>query len=142
MLNFFHAKYLLKYSFLIMQQFNFIIFVFFKIVLQNDGENQISCFLAVCLTPVRLVHPASSSKTVVLLSFRQSFSLSHFRLLLTHAEGAREKKNKDMTVFRTSCNRDVSYRPLARSLAPLTHSLAPRYSLHCAHSFARLLTSP
>ena len=31
MLNFFHAKYLLKYSFLIMQQFNFIIFLFFKL---------------------------------------------------------------------------------------------------------------
>ena len=30
MLNFFHAKYLLKYSFLMMQQFNFIIFMFFK----------------------------------------------------------------------------------------------------------------
>ena len=31
MLNFFHAKYLLKYSFLIMQQFDFIIFLFYKL---------------------------------------------------------------------------------------------------------------
>ena len=31
MLNFFHAKYLLKYSFLLIQQLNFIIFLFFKL---------------------------------------------------------------------------------------------------------------
>ena len=30
-LNFFHAKYLLKYSFLLIQQFNFIIFLFFEL---------------------------------------------------------------------------------------------------------------
>ena len=42
-------------------------------------------------------------------------------------------------------NRDVSTeplaRPFARSLAPLTRSLAPDCSLCCAHSFAHSLTS-
>ena len=34
MLNFFHAKYLLKYSFLMIQQFEFIIFLYSKLLLK------------------------------------------------------------------------------------------------------------
>ena len=40
MLNFFHAKNLLKYSFLIMQQFNFIIFLFFKFFFNMEGKTK------------------------------------------------------------------------------------------------------
>ena len=49
MLNFFHAKYLLKYSFLSIQQFNFIIFLlfklFFKVVVKTKFHASWQCVI-------------------------------------------------------------------------------------------------
>ena len=78
MLNFFHAKYLLKYSFLIMQQISFIIFLlfklFFKMAVKTKFHASWQCVLSLfpCNVLFVLMHFRISSLCMIAASLSTS----------------------------------------------------------------------